>query len=220
MTDRRVVAHAAASGLGINAWLERAVELALAYEQELDERARTGQPLHSPFSEDARVGDSAVTGKSGAASAAERMRAYRKRHPERVREADRLRDRSRRYDANPEQKRAWNKTAAAIRRGKLIPGPCERCGATPAQAHHDDYAEPLVVRWLCRPHHEELHAALRVEPAEVSPGEGPEEPGQTPEGPLPVREQQGPPHAAGGPCDHQPYAELGRPFCYRCGARI
>lgn len=24
----------------------------------------------------------------------------------------------------------------------------------------------------------------------------------------------------GGPCDHQPYAEQGRPFCYRCGTRI
>lgn len=42
------------------------------------------------------------------------------------------------------------------RRGKLAPGPCERCG-DPAEKHHDDYSQPLQVRWLCRPCHLELH---------------------------------------------------------------
>jgi hypothetical protein len=37
-------------------------------------------------------------------------------------------------------------------RGKLIPKPCEECGAI-AQKHHDDYRKPLKVRWLCREHH-------------------------------------------------------------------
>ena len=41
----------------------------------------------------------------------------------------------------------------------LTPQPCEVCGVTPANAHHDDYARPLDVRWLCDTHHNRLHAA-------------------------------------------------------------
>lgn len=58
-----------------------------------------------------------------------------------------------------EQRRRSNCRAYANvyqRRGKLIPQPCERCGA-PAQKHHEDYAQPLQVRWLCRRCHLALH---------------------------------------------------------------
>ena len=42
----------------------------------------------------------------------------------------------------------------AVARAVLRRGPCEACGATVGvDAHHDDYAKPLDVRWLCRPHH-------------------------------------------------------------------
>ena len=47
----------------------------------------------------------------------------------------------------------------AIARGDLIRGPCEKCGASKVDAHHDDYALPLAVRWLCRAHHLEVHRA-------------------------------------------------------------
>jgi hypothetical protein len=36
------------------------------------------------------------------------------------------------------------------RRGKLIPEPCECCGAKEVEKHHDDYSKPLGVRWICR----------------------------------------------------------------------
>ena len=45
----------------------------------------------------------------------------------------------------------------AITAGVLIRQPCETCLSEPSQAHHDDYSKPLVVRWLCRTHHMELH---------------------------------------------------------------
>lgn len=35
--------------------------------------------------------------------------------------------------------------------------PCEVCGKKTAEAHHDDYSNPLVVRWLCFEHHREWH---------------------------------------------------------------
>jgi len=45
----------------------------------------------------------------------------------------------------------------ALRRGDLKRQPCEICGALQVQAHHDNYDEPLNVRWLCSVHHGEQH---------------------------------------------------------------
>jgi len=50
------------------------------------------------------------------------------------------------------RKEAERLTRDAIKKGKLIPQPCEVCGST-GTAHHDDYAKPLEVRWLCHRHH-------------------------------------------------------------------
>lgn len=42
-------------------------------------------------------------------------------------------------------------------KGKILPQPCEVCGAEPTEKHHDDYSKPLEVRWFCRRHHLEHH---------------------------------------------------------------
>jgi len=46
----------------------------------------------------------------------------------------------------------------ALKMGRMTKQPCEVCGDTNADAHHDDYAKPLEVRWLCRTHHNQWHA--------------------------------------------------------------
>ena len=46
---------------------------------------------------------------------------------------------------------------AAIKRGKVKLHPCEICGKSEVHAHHDDYSEPLTIRWLCRKHHAQIH---------------------------------------------------------------
>ena len=46
----------------------------------------------------------------------------------------------------------------AIRDGRVVRQPCELCGAKFAQGHHFDYKQPLVVRWLCKKHHQEIHS--------------------------------------------------------------
>lgn len=61
-----------------------------------------------------------------------------------------------RSQTSQKSKVAWA-ARYAITTGKLVRQPCEECGAEKADAHHDDYAKPLEVRWLCRSHHRQWH---------------------------------------------------------------
>lgn len=45
----------------------------------------------------------------------------------------------------------------AIRSGKLVKQPCEVCGSSEVEAHHEDYARHLEVSWLCKEHHMQRH---------------------------------------------------------------
>ena len=53
-----------------------------------------------------------------------------------------------------------------LRREKLIPEPCERCGARWVRGRsvmaHDDYERPLDVRWLCKGRCHREHLAERA----------------------------------------------------------
>jgi hypothetical protein len=61
-------------------------------------------------------------------------------------------------DKNPNKYKAHNIVNNAMRDGKLFKEPCEICSEVNAvHAHHDDYAKPLNVRWLCAAHHSQWH---------------------------------------------------------------
>jgi hypothetical protein len=62
------------------------------------------------------------------------------------------------YAKNPQRRRVRDAVKYALRKGKLDRWPCELCGDPKSHAHHPDYAAPLAVAWLCRAHHDELHA--------------------------------------------------------------
>lgn len=62
---------------------------------------------------------------------------------------------------NPEKYRAQNAVNNAIRDGKLERKGCSVCGAK-AHAHHEDYAKPLDVIWLCPEHHAKHHLESRT----------------------------------------------------------
>jgi hypothetical protein len=83
------------------------------------------------------------------------LTAWRKSHPDLVSEHNR-RQRERRPDAYL----ARRAVAHAIRSGALERRPCSVCGKSKAHAHHPNYAEPLVVIWLCVRHHKEEHRRL------------------------------------------------------------
>ena len=57
----------------------------------------------------------------------------------------------------PNKANASRKVAYHVMKGDLTAKPCEICGAEKTVAHHDDYAKPLDVRWLCQAHHLEWH---------------------------------------------------------------
>lgn len=50
----------------------------------------------------------------------------------------------------------------ALRDKRLIQMPCEICGDTKVQAHHEDYRSPLKVRWMCFKHHREIGHGQKV----------------------------------------------------------
>jgi hypothetical protein len=60
-------------------------------------------------------------------------------------------------DKNRIKRAAHIMVGNAIRSGKLMSKPCEICGDNDSHGHHDDYALPLSVRWLCDNHHNEWH---------------------------------------------------------------
>ncbi len=62
----------------------------------------------------------------------------------------------------PERYKAHNLVSGAVRDHRLERKPCEICGNVKVHAHHDDYAKPLDVRWLCVPCHAQIHANERM----------------------------------------------------------
>ncbi|WP_244631594.1 hypothetical protein [Neorhizobium sp. AL 9.2.2] len=59
--------------------------------------------------------------------------------------------------ANPGKYEAHLAVQRAVKAGDLEKESCEVCGVEEVDAHHDQYDEPLRVRWLCRRHHTRLH---------------------------------------------------------------
>lgn len=77
------------------------------------------------------------------------------------RNADRIKQERRDSYAGGGEYRAKVLARAAARKAHPAAQPCEVCGAARADRHHDDYGKPLDIRWLCREHHIQHHAAER-----------------------------------------------------------
>ena len=91
----------------------------------------------------------------GRATMKRAIRAWHENNRERVNAANRSFN-----ERNPHQQRAKYDVRNAIRRGDLSRAPCVICGNPKSHGHHDNYARPLDVVWLCQPHHVERHISL------------------------------------------------------------
>jgi hypothetical protein len=65
------------------------------------------------------------------------------------------------------KKQARSQVAIGIANGTITRQPCEVCGDERGEAHHDDYDQPLAIRWLCHRHHMELHPREKRPPTEA-----------------------------------------------------
>lgn len=61
----------------------------------------------------------------------------------------------------PQRIAAANAVNRAIFCGNLMRRPCEVCGSSPVEAHHDDYSKLLEVLWLCKSCHKQMHIDQR-----------------------------------------------------------
>jgi hypothetical protein len=71
----------------------------------------------------------------------------------------------------PELIKAKRVVNNALRDGKIIKQPCRVCGTTEnIEAHHVNYkpTHHLIVIWLCRTHHRELHKSNRIMKREIA----------------------------------------------------
>jgi len=88
---------------------------------------------------------------------AERRKKNRAKNPEKKREYDRLWAKAHRKERSTHAKVYY-----ALKMGKLVKGPCNRCGATEnIQGHHHDYDKPLDVEWLCPVCHGKEHRKVK-----------------------------------------------------------
>jgi hypothetical protein len=118
-----------------------------------------------PAMADGRVGKCKACNKADVA-------AHRATNLTRIREYDRGRAKQQHRIANAkEQTRLWraadsrrvaahNAVARAIRSGRLVKKPCERCGSENSMAHHENYDKKLQVSWLCQPDHKQRHKEM------------------------------------------------------------
>jgi len=94
----------------------------------------------------------------------------RRRNQTPERKAAKLRYQRNRRAEHPEKCAAYRAVARALRSGELTRQPCMYCGAGNAQAHHDDYAKPLDVKWVCfKCHREREHRQVVVASESTQP---------------------------------------------------
>ena len=67
-------------------------------------------------------------------------------------------------EAHPERYAAHNALNNALRDGRIKRGRCAACGTSEdVHGHHEDYARPLDVTWLCASCHRLYHAGVAAE---------------------------------------------------------
>lgn len=125
-----------------------------------------GEFYRHPMMADGRLGKCKdCTKRDVAANYRARREQYAEYERRRNQEPERRRMASEYLKRRPAHKVLANRMVSnAIRDGRLVRQPCEVCGESRSEAHHDDYSKPLDVRWLCREHHLAVHGKQLIKP--------------------------------------------------------
>src|SRR5690349_19563729 len=86
----------------------------------------------------------------------ERLRKYRANHRKKINEIGRES-----YQRHKKEAYARATVNYFLRLGRITKKPCH-CGSKEVEAHHPNYDKPLLIKWLCRPHHAELETRLHA----------------------------------------------------------
>lgn len=90
-----------------------------------------------------------------------KFKIYRAKYVQTIKGKKSLIERSKRYRLKNRNKcLARDKLNNAIRSGKIIKKPCERCGDINSQGHHKNYRKPLMVKWFCEICHKFIEGNL------------------------------------------------------------
>lgn len=84
---------------------------------------------------------------------------------------DNMRYKRQQKERYPERVYARELARRARRSGRLVPQPCEQCGALEVSGHHMDYSKPLDVTWLCDSCHRTEHVENPMPSRRLQPGE-------------------------------------------------
>jgi len=84
---------------------------------------------------------------------------YYNRYNKTQKNLDKVKERRDRPEARIKNLARWY-AKRMVAKGVIEKQACALCGAPEAQKHHPDYDKPLLIVWLCRDCHRELHNKL------------------------------------------------------------
>jgi ribosomal protein S27AE len=64
--------------------------------------------------------------------------------------------------ADKRRLKCHNAVHRAVKKGIIKRIDCEKCGSIKSIAHHDNYGQPLAIRWLCQACHVQYHKSLKI----------------------------------------------------------
>lgn len=90
----------------------------------------------------------------------EHGRRYKREYVKRPEVRKRINEKKAQYRQRPDVRiknmARWY-TNHEIRAGRLKREPCALCGKPQAEAHHEDYSQPILIVWLCPDCHSNIH---------------------------------------------------------------
>ena len=90
----------------------------------------------------------------------EKMRKYYNKYNSKWRKANGYNNERNSKYRYPEKQHARRLLQSAVRNGIIKRGKCRMCGKENTHGHHDNYFEPLKVKWFCPLHHTMYHQKM------------------------------------------------------------